>query len=113
MQDRATAVGGGDRATCCGDNGEAAQRTDRGNCPLTCGGDAVGTFLGTRLLTVRVTVLSVSAIHDCEGAHGVRYYLSVVANSRDDYYAGRGERPGVWLGMWVAGLGLSGQGRSR
>jgi hypothetical protein len=54
-------------------------------------------------------MLSVSPIHDCEGPHGVRYYLSVVANSRDDYYTGRGERPGVWLGKGAAGLGLSGQ----
>jgi hypothetical protein len=53
-------------------------------------------------------VLSISEIRDCKGDHGVRYYVEVVANSRDDYYAGRGEAPGVWLGGGGAALGLSG-----
>ena len=54
----------------------------------------------------RATMLSVSAIHDCEGPHGVRYYLSVVANSRDDYYTGRDADSGVFercFTAWQAG----------
>ncbi len=53
-------------------------------------------------------MLSISPIRDCQGRHGVRYYLEVVANSRDDYYAGRGEAPGIWLGGGAAALGLAG-----
>jgi conjugative relaxase-like TrwC/TraI family protein len=53
-------------------------------------------------------VLSVSPIYHGDDRRGVRYYLDKVANSRDDYYIGRGEAPGVWLGRGTAGLGLSG-----
>jgi conjugative relaxase-like TrwC/TraI family protein len=53
-------------------------------------------------------VLSISQIYQGNDRRGVRYYLDTVANSRDDYYAGRGEAPGVWLGRGATGLGLSG-----
>ncbi len=29
---------------------------------------------------------------------GANYYLDKVANSVDDYYLGRGEAPGQWIG---------------
>ena len=31
-------------------------------------------------------------------ATGAEYYLETVANSVDDYYLGRGETPGRWIG---------------
>src|SRR5215207_5103817 len=34
------------------------------------------------------------------------YYLSQVAKGLDDYYSGRGEMPGRWLGAAASGLGL-------
>ncbi len=37
-----------------------------------------------------------------------RYYERSVAAGLDDYYAGRGESPGVWAGRGAAGLGLDG-----
>jgi len=36
------------------------------------------------------------------------YYESTVAQGVEDYYAGRGESPGVWQGSAAAGLGLVG-----
>jgi len=54
------------------------------------------------------TMLSISPIRDSDRDRGVRYYIDVVANSRDDYYAGRGEAAGHWHGGGVAALGLSG-----
>jgi conjugative relaxase-like TrwC/TraI family protein len=53
-------------------------------------------------------VLSISPIYQGDDRRGVRYYLEKVANSRDDYYIGRGEAPGVWLGHGAAALDLSG-----
>ena len=41
-------------------------------------------------------------------ASGADYYLSTIANSVDDYYIGRGEAPGQWIGATSAALGLSG-----
>jgi conjugative relaxase-like TrwC/TraI family protein len=38
-----------------------------------------------------------------------RYYERQVAQGRDDYYSGRGESPGRWIGSAADGLGLSGQ----
>jgi conjugative relaxase-like TrwC/TraI family protein len=38
-----------------------------------------------------------------------RYYLDSVAKGIEDYYAGHGEAPGVWVGAAAAALGLSGQ----
>jgi conjugative relaxase-like TrwC/TraI family protein len=52
-------------------------------------------------------VLSISPIYEGDQRRGVRYYLDKVANSRDDYYTGRGEAPGVWAGRGAAALGLS------
>jgi conjugative relaxase-like TrwC/TraI family protein len=40
---------------------------------------------------------------------GADYYLDKVANSVDDYYLGRGEAPGQWIGTAAERLGLSGQ----
>lgn len=36
------------------------------------------------------------------------YYEQQVARGLDDYYAGRGESPGIWVGRGAAGLGLVG-----
>ncbi|MGI8803928.1 MAG: MobF family relaxase [Solirubrobacteraceae bacterium] len=38
-----------------------------------------------------------------------KYYEKQVARGRDDYYSGRGEAPGVWIGAGAGGLGLEGQ----
>ena len=40
---------------------------------------------------------------------GAEYYLDKVANNVDDYYLGRGEAPGQWIGSTAQTLGLSGQ----
>jgi conjugative relaxase-like TrwC/TraI family protein len=37
------------------------------------------------------------------------YYLSMVAQGREEYYTGAGESPGTWLGSGTAGLGLAGE----
>ena len=37
-----------------------------------------------------------------------RYYEQQVARGRDDYYCGRGEAPGEWVGAGAEALGLSG-----
>jgi conjugative relaxase-like TrwC/TraI family protein len=37
-----------------------------------------------------------------------RYYDQQVAQGRDDYYSGRGEAPGEWVGAGARALGLSG-----
>jgi conjugative relaxase-like TrwC/TraI family protein len=42
-------------------------------------------------------------------AGGAEYYLDKVANNVDDYYLGRGESPGQWVGRAAAELGLAGQ----
>ena len=42
-------------------------------------------------------------------AGGADYYLDKVANSVDDYYLGRGEAPGQWVGQAATALGLTGQ----
>ena len=39
---------------------------------------------------------------------GYRYLADEVATSKHDYYAGRGEAPGVWAGSGCAELGLNG-----
>ncbi len=38
-----------------------------------------------------------------------RYYEQQVAKGRDDYYSGRGEAPGEWVGTGAEALGLSGR----
>jgi conjugative relaxase-like TrwC/TraI family protein len=40
---------------------------------------------------------------------GADYYLDKVANNVDDYYLGRGEAPGRWIGATSTRLGLVGQ----
>ncbi len=40
---------------------------------------------------------------------GAEYYLDKVANSVDDYYLGRGEAPGQWMGSAARNLGLTGE----
>jgi len=42
-------------------------------------------------------------------AGGADYYLHNVANSVDDYYLGRGEAPGRWIGAVAEGVGLAGE----
>src|SRR5438067_556047 len=37
-----------------------------------------------------------------------RYYAEEVALGLEDYYIGRGEEPGIWLGSGAEALGLSG-----
>ena len=39
----------------------------------------------------------------------VSYYTDTVARGLDDYYAGRGEAPGRWVGRGSAAAGLSGE----
>ena len=46
-------------------------------------------------------------------AGGAEYYLDKVANNVDDYYLGRGEAPGQWIGATSAQLGLAGQVESQ
>src|ERR1035438_5201926 len=41
-------------------------------------------------------------------AGGAEYYLDKVANSVDDYYLGRGEAPGRWIGKTAEVSGLAG-----
>ena len=38
-----------------------------------------------------------------------RYYERQVAGGGDDYYSGRGEAPGEWVGAGAEALGLSGR----
>ena len=38
-----------------------------------------------------------------------RYYEQQVARGADDYYTGRGEVPGEWLGAGAQALGLAGR----
>src|SRR3954454_14947411 len=42
------------------------------------------------------------------GPDAGRYYEESVAQGREDYYAGEGERPGTWCGGAAANLGLAG-----
>ena len=54
-------------------------------------------------------MLSIGKLGACGGAE---YYLDKVANSVDDYYLGRGEAPGRWIGATSIQLGLVGQRHS-
>jgi TrwC relaxase len=36
------------------------------------------------------------------------YYLSMVAEGKEEYYSGAGESPGTWLGGGTDDLGLAG-----
>ena len=40
------------------------------------------------------------------GSQAERYYTQSVASGREDYYAGRGEAPGRWIGSAAASLGM-------
>jgi conjugative relaxase-like TrwC/TraI family protein len=51
-------------------------------------------------------VLSIGRLGTSGGAD---YYLDKVANNVDDYYLGRGEAPGQWIGTTAERLGLVGQ----
>ena len=53
-----------------------------------------------------VLMLSIGRLGTTGGAD---YYLEKVANSVDDYYLGRGEAPGQWIGATAEQLGLVGQ----
>lgn len=37
------------------------------------------------------------------------YYTDIVATGIEDYYAGRGEAPGVWIGSGAAAAGIDGE----
>jgi conjugative relaxase-like TrwC/TraI family protein len=52
-------------------------------------------------------VLSIGKI--AQGQH--RYYERQVAQGADDYYAGRGESPGNWVGKGAEALNLKGRVR--
>ena len=41
------------------------------------------------------------------GGRTERYYTQAVAQGREDYYSGKGEAPGRWVGAGAASLGLS------
>ena len=56
------------------------------------------------LFRVGVAVLSVAKLTLGQEA----YYEQQVAGGLDDYYAGRGESPGLWVGAGASGLGLVG-----
>lgn len=43
------------------------------------------------------------------GPGSVDYYVKSVANGIEDYYAGKGEAPGQWIGDASSRLGLAGQ----
>jgi conjugative relaxase-like TrwC/TraI family protein len=53
-------------------------------------------------------VASVAAIRVGGAGASVTYYVEQVAADRHDYYAGHGEAPGVWRGVFAGQLGLSG-----
>jgi conjugative relaxase-like TrwC/TraI family protein len=56
-------------------------------------------------LSKTTAVLSIGRLGVVTGAD---YYLANVANSVDDYYLGRGEAPGQWIGATSAALDLPG-----
>jgi conjugative relaxase-like TrwC/TraI family protein len=60
--------------------------------------------LGAAAGSGRAAVLSVAKLTLGQEA----YYEQQVARGLDDYYAGRGESPGIWAGSATAGLGLAG-----
>ena len=43
------------------------------------------------------------------GAGSARYYEQSVATGREDYYSGRGEAAGQWVGAGAQALGLEGE----
>jgi conjugative relaxase-like TrwC/TraI family protein len=60
--------------------------------------------LGTRRFRIGASVLSVAKLTVGQEA----YYEQQVAAGLDDYYAGRGESPGIWAGRGTELLGLGG-----
>ena len=64
-----------------------------------------GPVVSCREPWVFAAVLSIGRLGVASGAD---YYLDHVANSVDDYYLGRGEAPGQWIGATSAGLDLTG-----
>jgi conjugative relaxase-like TrwC/TraI family protein len=60
--------------------------------------DAVFAILANSMLSIGKIAL---------GQH--RYYEQQVAHGRDDYYSGRGEAPGEWVGAGASALGLAGR----
>src|SRR5271157_6596884 len=64
-----------------------------------------GAIVGRRGPSRSTRVLSIGRLGVASGAD---YYLESIANSVDDYYLGRGEGPGQWIGATSAALGLSG-----
>ena len=43
------------------------------------------------------------------GPLAASYYVTQVAQGRDDYYSGAGEEPGRWIGSGAADLGRAGE----
>jgi conjugative relaxase-like TrwC/TraI family protein len=64
-----------------------------------------GPVVGRRGRSRDTTVLSIGRLGVASGAD---YYLESIANSVDDYYLGRGEAPGQWIGATPEALGLRG-----
>ena len=56
-----------------------------------------------------LTTVPMLSIGQARCTGGAEYYLDKVANSVDDYYLGRGEAPGQWIGSTAEQLGLIGQ----
>src|SRR3954454_19343471 len=42
------------------------------------------------------------------GSGDASYYIDIVAQGKEDYYSGRGESQGVWLGSAASKAGLKG-----
>ncbi len=60
-----------------------------------------------RRLARCLNVLSLAKVDAVNGRTG-RYYTDSVASGAEDYYAGRGESSGVWIGEGTTRLGLAG-----
>jgi conjugative relaxase-like TrwC/TraI family protein len=80
-----------------GTNGENGENGENASDSITAGERV-------RPQTYGVAVLSIGKL----GPGGETYYEQNVARGADDYYAGRGESPGRWLGRGAEALGLEG-----
>src|SRR5579864_825801 len=54
-------------------------------------------------------MLSIGKLENHTGKAAGSYYTQSVAHGREDYYAGRGEDVGHWMGTGPRGLGLTGE----
>jgi hypothetical protein len=70
-----------------------------------------GLDLKCRLLSAAWAVVDVLTIGKLgTGARQLEYYERQVAAGAEDYYARRGETPGVWLGAGLRALGIDAGG---